>query len=215
LAAAAARRALEVASAIRNNVDPAFGAAEQHRIVRVPMDALRSHMADWNEAGSRAAVRSRDQIQSVLQRIVPQIVRAFLDLIDLNEIVDRVDVDRAADRVTLERIMARIDLDDVASRIDVDAVAARIDLDRVVGRMDLAGIAKRVIDELELGEIIREATGTVTVEAVDALRVGGMSADQFVSRMVDRVLGRKGQRSLELSSPSGNGGGPDATAHDD
>src|SRR5438034_123703 len=64
----------------------------------------------------------------------------------------------------------------------------------VLDGLDLAGVARGVIDELDLTELIRESTGTVTVEAVDALRLGGMSADRMVSRVVDRLLMRKGER---------------------
>jgi hypothetical protein len=132
-------------------------------------------------------------------------------------IVDRLDIDAIVDRVDIERILARVDLNEVAGRLDVDAVAARLDVERLIGRLDLPAIAEgvidqldltaiaqrvineldlttiaeEVIDEVELTEIIRESTGTVTVDAVDALRVGGMHADRMVARVRDRLLMRR------------------------
>ena len=111
-----------------------------------------------------------------------------------------------------------MDLDRAVSRLDVDAVAARptprparhgsstslasrrgssteLDLTaiarRVIDELDLTEIARRVIDELELTELIRESTTTVSVDTVDAIRVGGMNADRALTRLVDRVLMRK------------------------
>jgi hypothetical protein len=61
----------------------------------------------------------------------------------------------------------------------------------VLDQLDLTAIAERVINELELSELIRESTGTVTVDAVDALRSGGMQADRLVSRVIGRILMRR------------------------
>jgi hypothetical protein len=92
-----------------------------------------------------------------------------------------------------------VDLDAIAARIDLDAIAARIDLNAIVASLDLAGLTEQVIDEVDLGEIIRESSGSMATETVDALRVQGMRGDQLVSRLVDRVLLRKGER------PTGSG----------
>jgi hypothetical protein len=91
-------------------------------------------------------------------------------------------------------VVARVDLDAIAARIDLDAIAARIDLNAIVSRLDLAGLTEQVIDEVDLGEIIRESSGTMATETVDALRVQGMRADHLLSRLVDRVLLRKEER---------------------
>jgi hypothetical protein len=69
-----------------------------------------------------------------------------------------------------------------------------VDLDAIVARIDLPRLTEQVIDEVDLGEIIRESSSTMASETVDALRVQGMRADGLVNRVVDRVLLRQGQR---------------------
>jgi hypothetical protein len=69
-----------------------------------------------------------------------------------------------------------------------------VDLDAIVARIDLPRLTEQVIDEVDLGELIRESSSTMASETVDALRVQGMRADGLVSRLVDRVLLRQGQR---------------------
>jgi hypothetical protein len=192
----------------------------QHRPLRGPVERLTSSAEPWDErarqaagdGGRAAADRGLDLAAEIATRIV-----------------DRVDIDAIVDRVDIERVLSRVDLNEIAGRLDVDAVAARLDLERVIGRLDLAAVAQGVIDqldlaaiaqrvidqldlaaiaegvinELELSEIIRESTGTVTVDAVDALRVGGMQADRLVTRVVDRLLMRReGSGDDDASRPS-------------
>jgi hypothetical protein len=117
---------------------------------------------------------------------------ALLDRLDLTELVlERIDVDRLTDAISIDRVMARIDLDEVAAGIDVDAVAARLDVARIVDRLDLVAIANEVIDEIDLPAIIRDSTETMAAETMDGVRVHGVRADRFVSRIVDRALLRK------------------------
>jgi len=71
-----------------------------------------------------------------------------------------------------------------------DAIIARLDIDAIVNRIDLIGLANKVIDGVDLPAIIRESTGSVTAEVMDDVRSQGERADDFVSGIVDRVLGR-------------------------
>ena len=148
-------------------------------------------------------VVDRVDIERIIERVDLRAIVDRLPLdeivarIDVDEIVARVDLDRVLDRVDIERIVDRVDLNKIAERIDVDAVAARMDLDAVVARMDLVGIARYVIDELDLPEIIRGSTGTMATETVEGIRIQGMSADRLVSRLVDRALHRRGERDME------------------
>jgi hypothetical protein len=121
-------------------------------------------------------------------------VDAIVERIDVGAIVERVDVGAIVEQVDVDAIAGRIDLDAVASRIDLDAIVARVDLDAIVSRVDLAGLTEQVIDEVDLGEIIRESSSTMATETVDALRVQGMRVDGLVSRIVDRILFRQGER---------------------
>jgi hypothetical protein len=108
--------------------------------------------------------------------------------------VARVDLDQVVDRVDLDAVAQRIDLDAIVNRIDLDAIVARVDIDAILARVDIAALTEEVIDEVDLGEIIRESSSTMASETVDALRVQGMRVDGLVSRIVDRILLREGQR---------------------
>jgi hypothetical protein len=118
----------------------------------------------------------------------------IVDRINLNQIAARIDLDEIVRRIDIDAIAERIDLDAIVTRIDLDAIVARVDLDAVLGRVDLPALTEQVIDEVDLGEIIRESSSTMASETVDALRVQGMRVDGLVSRIVDRVLLRQGQR---------------------
>jgi len=120
--------------------------------------------------------------------------RADLDAVvarvDLDAIIGRLDLDAIVARVDLDPVTSRLDLDAIAERLDTDAVVGRVDLDAVVARLDLAGIARQVIDAIDLPEIIRESTRALSSETVHGLRAEGMHADDAVARFVGRVLRR-------------------------
>jgi hypothetical protein len=168
---AAARRS--TARAISASADrlPLTRAAVRYAFERGPLKGLRSSLEEWSLAGSQELGRMQALAEDLADELVPALARAILQRVDLNEAISRIDVER------------------VVSKVDLVALARN-----VLDGLDLAGIARGVIDELDLTELIRESTGTVTVEAVDALRLGGMSADRMVSRVVDRLLMRKGER---------------------
>lgn len=58
----------------------------------------------------------------------------------------------------------------------------------VLDQLDLAGIARDVINEIDLPEIIRVSTGSVASESVRDVRIQAIQADQAVARWFDRVL---------------------------
>jgi hypothetical protein len=136
-------------------------------------------------------VLARVDLDRIVLRIDPNQIAAR---IDLDAIVQRVDVGAIAERMDLDAIAARIDLDAIVQRVDLDAIVARVDIEAILDRVDLPGLTEQVIDEVDLGEIIRESSSTMASETVDALRVQGMRVDGLVSRIVDRILQREGQR---------------------
>jgi hypothetical protein len=173
----------------------ARGLAEQRRAQEAAVRAVRALMAALvaavlNEIDLDQVV-ARVNLDRIVDRINPNQIAAR---IDLDEIVDRVDIDAIAERIDLDAIVRRIDLDAIVGRIDLDAIVARVDIDAILARVDLPGLTEQVIDEVDLGEIIRESSSTMASETVDALRVQGMRVDGLVSRIVDRVLQREGQR---------------------
>jgi hypothetical protein len=139
----------------------------------------------WAARGLAEQRRAQAAAVRAARALIATLAVAVLEEIDLDEVVARVDLDRIVDRV---------DLNQVAARIDLDAIVGRVDLDAIVARVDLPGLTEQVIDEVDLGEIIRESSSTMATETVDALRVQGMRVDGLVSRIVDRILLRQEQR---------------------
>jgi hypothetical protein len=148
----------------------------------------------WAARGLAEQRRAQEAAARAVRAVIAALAAAVLDEIDLDRIIERIDIDAIAARIDLDGIVERIDIDAIAARIDLDAVVARVDIGAVVARVDLPRLTEQVIDEVDLGEIIRESSSTMATETVDALRVQGMRADGLVSRIVDRVLLRQGQR---------------------
>jgi hypothetical protein len=207
LAVEAQRRSLSAAGAVvgrfgwplRTLARPAVALA------RGSVATARHHLDldGWAARGVAEQRRAQALAVRAVRVLIAALAAAVLDEIDLDEVVARVDLDRIAARIDLneivhridiEAIAERIDLDAIVTRIDLDAIVARVDLDAILARVDLPGLTEQVIDEVDLGEIIRESSSTMASETVDALRVQGMRVDGLVSRIVDRVLLRQGQR---------------------
>jgi hypothetical protein len=176
----AQRRSLDAAVALGARLAPPLSAAARPAAALAgrPLAVAwrRLDLDGWAARGLAEQRRNQQTAAEAASQLVGAIVAAVLDEVDLDGVV------------------ARVDLDAIAARIDLDAIAARIDLNAIVSRLDLAGLTEQVIDEVDLGEIIRESSGTMATETVDALRVQGMRADHLLSRLVDRVLLRKEER---------------------
>jgi len=242
------RWSVRAASTAGRSIAPLASFAVSPAFVRRRLDAVEGRLAGLDERWRGERPRNEDAAEAVLHLVVPEIVNAALDQIDLTElVVDRVDIGRVIDRVDFEaviarvpveeivarldlnEIVARIDLDAIVGRIDLDAavqridlqqiveridldtiieridldtivgridlneIVGRIDLDTIVERLDLAGIATRVIEEIDLPQIIRASSGTMTAEAAEGIRVQSMEADSLVAGVVDRILRRRGR----------------------
>jgi hypothetical protein len=207
LAVEGQRRSLDAAAAVAGR----FGwplrvlARPVVAVTRGSVAVARHHLDldGWAARGLAEQRRAQEVAVRAVRALIAALAAAVLDEIDLDQVVARVDLDRIVDRIDPNQIAARIDLDAIVERVDLDAIAARIDpdaivgrvdLDAVVARIDLPGLTEQVIDEVDLGEIIRESSSTMASETVDALRVQGMRVDGLVSRIVDRILLRDGQR---------------------
>jgi hypothetical protein len=83
----------------------------------------------------------------------------------------------------------------VIERVDVDKIIeTRVDIDGVIERADVVSVARDIIQQLDLPEIIRESSSTMGTETIEGLRVRGMDADRSLSRLVDKVLNRSNGR---------------------
>lgn len=150
------------------------------------------------------AVVARVDLDRIIGRLDLDLIVRRIDLdavaagLDLDALAGRLDVNAVVDRVDLAGVTARVlecvDVDAVAARLDLDAVAARLDISAVVERVDLARITEQVLDEVDVGQLVRESSGAMAAETVDAVRMQSMRVDGFLSRVVDRMLARSGDR---------------------
>lgn len=89
------------------------------------------------------------------------------------------------------QVLAELDLTAlVRENVDVNAIAREVDIDAIIARIDLIGLADVVIDGVDLPGIIRQSTTSVTAEVMTDVRSGGERADDLVTGIVDRMLGR-------------------------
>ena len=144
------------------------------------------------EEGHQQRIAVMNALEREVRAQVPRVVEAMLDELDLTEIVKN-----------------RVDLDAVAREIDVDAVAARLDLAALIDRIDLIGLARYVIEGVDLPEIVRDSTGSMASEGVRTVRMQTINADERVSRVVDRLLPRRRVRAAAVTAE------PDAAPGDD
>jgi hypothetical protein len=190
----AQRRAMNAGAALGARVSPPLRVVARPAVAvaRGPLVAVwrRLDLDGWAARGLAEQRRNQQAAAAAARALVAAIAAAVLDEVDLDGIVDRLDLDR------------------IAERLDLDAIADRIDVDAVVARIDLPGITERVMDEVDLGQIIRESSGTMATETVDALRVQGMRADRLLSRVVDRVLQRNDERHTDPAGRDERAAGP-------
>ena len=140
-------------------------------------DRLGGFDARWREQRPR----DEEAAASFLRLLVPQVVDAALDQIDLNELV--------GERIDLDAIIDRLDLNRVVASLDIDAIVGRIDLDRILERVDFQAIAERVaVDEivsrLDLNAIIASVDLDQVVQRVDIQAVAdGIDLQALVGRL--------------------------------
>ncbi|HZC53612.1 MAG TPA: hypothetical protein VE441_14085 [Mycobacterium sp.] len=145
--------------------------------LRPPLVPARLQPLFWLQARARLGAVYRLRVTALLQEAVPAVVDVVLDRIDLTSIV-----------------LERVKLDEIIDEVDVNDVVERVDLTTVIDRIDLPAVAKETIDGIDLPEIIRGSTGIMTSEAVVGIRMQAIRADEYVRRIIDRLLLRHGAR---------------------
>lgn len=147
------------------------------------------------------ALLDRIDVNRLVERIDVAAVVAQVDVedlvatVDVDGLVARVDVDDIVRRVDVDEIVRRVDVDRIVGAIDLDRLLASIDLDALLARIDLNSLVERIdVDQLvqntELGSIIARSTTGVASEALDAVRRQGVSLDNIVARVANRLLRR-------------------------
>lgn len=134
-------------------------------------------------------------VNATLDQVVPPVVQAIVDRLDLTELVlRRVDlgavVTRALDEIDLTSI--------VIDRVDVNAIVEQADIEAIIDRVPVVELANYVVDEVDLPQIIRDSTSGIAGDAMNVLRRQGVGADRIVSKLGDRVVFRRKQRKVEV-----------------
>jgi hypothetical protein len=140
------------------------------------------------ERGRRERASAAADLQKLLTALVPAVTAAVLNRLDVTALV--------RDRIALDVLVADVDIDAVAARVDVDAIARRVDLNAIVDRLDLVDLTNRAIDGIDLPQIIRDSTGSISGDMVRGVRMQGIEADQAVTGLVSRLF-RRQQRASE------------------
>jgi hypothetical protein len=187
----------------RVNLDRAVDRVDIARVLdRVDLDAVVARV-NLDRAVDRvdiARVLDRVDVDEVVAKVdfdraVDRVdIARVLDRVDVDDVVAKVDLDRAVDRVDIARVLDRVDVDDVVAKVDLDRAVDRVDVDRVIARTDIAGLARYIVDVIDLPGLVRASTGSVTSEVVRGVRDQGADADRAVERVVDRLLHRHTRR---------------------
>jgi len=179
-------------------------------------------LTDLARRGAGHRAWASRQAERLLDRWTPDVVEMVVSRLDLTGIVTRhVDIDDVVRAVDLDAVVAGIDLDAVVQRIDLDAavagvdlnaavegvdidvIAGRLDLDAVIERIDLVTMVEEVIAAIDLPAIIRDSTGSMASETVRTARMTGISADEAISRSIERHLFRRRRPPSATEAPSG------------
>ena len=142
-----------------------------------------------------------------LQRVVTDVIRTGDDVRRGAEATVARQLDRVASWMiptAVEAVVSRLDLTDLVARhVDLDALVAKVDINAVAWRLDLLGIAQYVIDGVDLPDIVRSSSASLTAEAVQRVRVRGADADTAISRAVDRLKPHRHNGAPRISEPAG------------
>lgn len=114
--------------------------------------------------------------------------------------IGRLNADRIGRQVAADLVVGMVD--EMLDHIDLTRlVLERVDIDDIVAGIDLGEIAREVIDEIDLPEIIRESSGAMASETLLGMRTKGIEADERVNRAIGRVLLRRRDRATATVPP--------------
>ena len=132
------------------------------------------------------ALVGRIDVAAVVGRVD---IGGIIDRVDIGAIIEQVDVGAIVDRVDVDAIIEQVDVDAIIDRVDIQRILAKLDLNEVIARVDVDSLLK----ETELGSIIARSTSGAATEALDAVRRQGVSLDNLVARLGNRLMRRDGE----------------------
>ena len=120
-----------------------------------------------------------------------------IDAIALRGAARRVQVAQAVDQV-----LARVDIAAIVTRhVDLDKVVRAVDVQAVLDQVDLVAVVEEVLAAIDLPAIIRDSTGSLTSETVRSARMTGISADDAISRSLERLVFRRRHAPVSTVDP--------------
>lgn len=157
------------------------------------------------EAASAAALTLNrvvsGPLNEALDRVVPPVLDAVLDRLDLTRmVIERVDLTRVVQATLDQMDLTQL----VLERVDVDRLVEEADLDRLIDRLPLIDLANYIVDEIDLPRIIRESTGGIATDAMNAVRIQSIGVDQMVTRITDAMLLRRKARATTAPGEAGS-----------
>jgi hypothetical protein len=215
------QRALDAAEAVELTAQRAVAIGGQVPLVRDVLVGFGSFVARWSARADLEEARRRAVTIEFFSRLVPAVADAVIERVDIGAVVRRVpladiiaaiDIDALLDQVDMNAILAHVDVDALLERIDVDGIVARVDISAMLDRVDMTSIVGEVLDEVDIGGIVRESTGSITGDAVDGARLTAMRLDGFVGRVADALLLRRTSDRAGLPPTSAEHPTPDELA---
>jgi hypothetical protein len=150
-------------------------------------------MRSWGDAhgdarlAAMSPVPGTNRIEHLAQAVAERVVTLVMDAIDVDAILARIDVNAIVQRVDVDALLDRVDVEKLVERVDVQKIIDQVDIDALV-------------EHTEIGTIIAHSTSGVASEALDVVRAQGVGLDDFVARLVNRILRRSPDR-LPLGPP--------------
>jgi hypothetical protein len=119
-------------------------------------------------------------MEQLAQAVAERVVNIVMDAIDIDALLERIDVDAVVSRVDVDKLIDRVDVEKIIERVDVEKIIERVDIDALM-------------EKTELGSIIARSTTGVASEVLDVIRAQGVGLDDFIGRLVNRILRRTNQ----------------------
>ena len=201
MALVAEERAVNVAEAMELGAQRAVVVGSQMPVVRDALVGFSSFLGRWSARADLEQARRRAETTDFVARMIPAVVDAMIERIDVGAVVQRVPLAEILGAVDIDALLEQVDLDAVLQHVDIDAIVQRVDMQAILARVDMVGIVSEVLDEIDIGAIVRESTGSITGDAVDGARMTAMRLDTFVGRVADRVLLRGANDRSGLPEP--------------
>lgn len=194
------------AASTANKVAAAVGRSLPGRLATAATRFIATPLAEeGHEVRERAVPAAKELVHQATPGVVEAVdinellaavdLDALLASVDVDALVGRIDVGAIVERVDIGAIIDQVDVDAIVERVDVDAIIDRVDIQHILDKLDLNEVIARVdvdslLRETELGAIIARSTSGVATEALDAVRRQGVSLDNVVARLANRLMRR-------------------------